>query len=125
LGFVLGLSATQPQLRGDLAGAPASGAGVVRAAGTRRGAGSLDARHDPGDAPHRLGQQPGVGGVVNVGRHHGGVGADFPHPQQLRLHRLGQRLVELVDHLVPTPGGDLHQGGRMLRGYGSSGHRTH
>jgi hypothetical protein len=25
-----------------------------------------------------MGEQAGVGGVLNVGRHHGGVGADFP-----------------------------------------------
>ena len=63
---------------------------------------------------HCPGEQPGVGGVVNVRRHHGGVGADFSRLHHPGFDRLGQQfLVERSDRLLAAPGGDLHQRGRV------------
>ncbi len=82
--------------------------------GAGGGPGGLEACHQPPGPGHCFGQQPGVGGVLDVSRHHGGVGADFSRLYQLRLDRFGQqRLVERGDRLVSAPGGDLHQGGRV------------
>jgi hypothetical protein len=66
------------------------------------------------DATHRLGQQAGIGRIGHIGRHHRGVHPDPVGAQQLGLRRLGQqRLIQPVYRRRPTPGGQLHQRGRM------------
>jgi hypothetical protein len=46
--------------------------------GPWRGADGPDPADEARHPGHRSGEEAGVGGVVNVRRHHGGVGADFP-----------------------------------------------
>ena len=64
--------------------------------------------------PDGLGQQPRVGRVGHIRRDHRGVG---PHPggaQQLLPGGLGpQRLIQPGHRLLPAPGGQLHQRGRV------------
>ena len=79
VGLVTGLGLTQPQLRTDLAGASARGPGPVAPPRPRRRTGGLDAGDQRLSFPIAA-QQPGVSGPFDVGRHHRGVGADFPHP---------------------------------------------
>lgn len=52
--------------------------------------------------------------MFNVGRHRGGVGADFSRLHQPRVNGLGQqRVVEFGDRCCAAPCGDLHQSGRV------------
>jgi len=73
---------------------------IVRTAVPHRGTGpkrrphratsGFDPPHQWADHAHRVGRQSGVSGVVHVGRHHGGVGADFSrlHPQPQDYERM-------------------------------------
>jgi len=62
----------------------------------------LDAAHQPANLAHGLLQQVGVGRVVDVGLHHGGVHPQLAPAQQLVVGELSQqRVVELGDDLGP------------------------
>ena len=87
--------------------------------GHDRGTGSgwpptgLDPPHQPTQLAHGLLQQVGVGRVVDVGLHHGGVDPQLAGPQQLAGGQLGhQRGVQLIDHLGPAAD-QLDQRGRV------------
>ena len=114
LRLVAGLRGAQPQLRPDLTGPPTGRAAAVTHLGAGRAAGGLHPTPGRGDAPHRLGQQPGVGRVGHIGRDDGGVRAQPRGAQQLRLGGLGQqRLVAPVYRRGAAAGGELHQRGRV------------
>jgi hypothetical protein len=62
-------------------------------------------------------QQVGVGRVVNVGLHYGGIHPQLAGTQQLAGGQLGhQGGVQLLDHLGPGPPDQLDQGGRVGHG---------
>ena len=87
-----------------------------RAAGpalrTRRRPGGVDAGHQRHDQHDRAHQQPRVGRIRHVRRHHGGVGAHLVQLDRLLLGGLDQqRLVQRLDRLGPAAGGDLAQRG--------------
>lgn len=93
-------------LAGSPAAVPQPGAG-----GTACGLDPSAGRCDP---PDRLGQQPGVGRVGHVRRHHGGIGAQPIGAQQLGIGGLRQkRLVAPDDCCGAAPGGELHQRRRV------------
>ena len=95
---------------GPLAGCPRA----VPQRGADRTPGSLDPLTRRSDPTHRLGQQPRIGRIAHVGRHHRGIGPDPVGAQQLGLGGLGQkRLVEPVYRRRPAARRELHQRGRM------------
>jgi hypothetical protein len=110
LRLVAGLRVAQPQVRSDGPDPPPGGPGPVLEHCAWCGAHRLDPPDDAGHPRHRPGQEPAVGGVVNVRRHHGGVGADFSRLHHPGLHRRGQEfLVQRGDRLLAAAGGELHQ----------------
>jgi hypothetical protein len=78
-----GHAGAPPQRVGELA-QPASGrAAAVPKRGPTRSAACLEAPHQPAEGAHRLLEQVGVGRVVDVGLHDGGVDPEFAGAQQL------------------------------------------
>ncbi len=102
--------AARRRSRGPACRLPASGP----AAWCEPHPGSLDPLTRRSDPTHRLGQQPRIGRIAHVGRHHRGIGPDPVGAQQLGLGGLGQkRLVEPVHRRRPAARRELHQRGRM------------
>jgi hypothetical protein len=103
-----------PQRARQLFHPPASRPATVAEPGPADGTAALDTPHQPTDLAHRPLQQIGVGRVVDVGLHHGGVEPQLAAPQQLVGGQLGQqRLVELRDDLRAGATNQLDQRGRM------------
>jgi hypothetical protein len=76
--LLLGFGAAQLQLGPDRVDLRGRLIGSVAERGACGSARSFDALHQLAHQRHRPGQQSGIGWILNVGRHHGGVGADFP-----------------------------------------------
>jgi hypothetical protein len=106
-----------PQGLGELAH-PASGrAAAVSKRGPRRSAARLEAPHWPAEGAHRLLKQVGVGRVVDVGLHDGGIHAQLTGAQQLVGGELAQeRGVELLDHARAGAAHELAEGGGVRDG---------
>jgi hypothetical protein len=87
-----------PQGAGQLLHPPASGPATVPEPGPAGGTAGLDAADQPTKLADGVLQQVGVGEVVNVGLHHGGVDPQLAGPQQRAGGQLGhQRGVQLLD----------------------------
>ncbi len=106
-----------PQRVGELA-QPASGrAAAVPERGPACSAARLEAPHQPAEGAHRLLEQVGVGRVVDVGLHDGGVDPEFAGAQQLVGGQLAQqRGVELLDHARAGATHQLAQGSGVWDG---------
>ncbi len=103
-----------PQFRVQVMGPPAGGPGSVPQFGADRTTGGLDPATGRGDPADRFREQPGIGRIGHVRRHHGGVDPDPGAAQQLRLRRLRQQsLVQPLDRGRTAPGGQLHQRRRV------------
>jgi len=107
---ITGLRGPRPQLGRDGVRPLARGAAAVPHFGPPRPASGLDpppGLRDPANGP---GQQPRIGRVSDVRRHHRGIRAQPRGAQQLGPGRLGQqRLVQPVNRCAAAPGGQLHQ----------------
>ena len=95
-------------------GSPAGRSGPIPQFGADRTTGGLDPATGRGDPPDRFREQPGIGRIGDVRRHHRGVDPDPGAAQQLRLRRLRQqRLVQPLHRSRAAPGGQLHQRRRV------------
>jgi hypothetical protein len=54
------------------------------------------------DDPHTVGEQAGIGGVVNVGLHHGGVAPELASHDELFLPGLVHQRLIRKRKIVPT-----------------------
>lgn len=110
----LGLPGAPPQRPSALLEAPPGQVGAIpigRAAGR---AALLDPPGQPAEGAHRMLQQVGVGGMVDVGRDDGGVDPERAAAQQLLAGELAkQRGVALGDHLRAGAADQLDQGRGM------------
>ena len=95
----LGLGARRP---GNLQSPQFHAAAAVAQFGANCAGNPGDLLHDAGQHPHAVAQQAGVGRVVDVGLHHGGIDAHFaPLDHPFVLGDGHDSLVKLSDHLWP------------------------
>jgi hypothetical protein len=96
----LGLPGASPQRPGDLLEPTPSRSATIPEAGAAGRTAGLDPPDEPTQPGHGLLQQVGIGRVVDVGLHHGGIHPQLAAPQQLVLGELvQQRAIELLDDL--------------------------
>jgi len=81
---------TGPQLRPDLVRSPPGCPRAIAQPGARRATGGLNPLAGRGDPANGLGQQPRIGRIGHVRRHHRGIDTYPIGAQQLRFGRLGQ-----------------------------------